>query len=123
MFYATSNVFPRMARLGLREFSFHLFGAHHALDCSPRAYPPLHVLTIAVTLAAVGACAKSDTTADYDRTFYQNVIQHHQEALTMVDAYLPKATNAMLKQMAETMKADQAKEIAEFQQKVARLGA
>ena len=41
----------------------------------------------------------------------------------MIDDYLPKAKNAMLKQMAETMKADQTKEIAEFRQKVAKLGA
>jgi uncharacterized protein (DUF305 family) len=58
---------------------------------------------------------------DYERTFYQDVIKHHQEALAMIDQYLPKAKNAMLKQMAETMKADQAKEITEFQAKVSKL--
>ena len=66
---------------------------------------------------------KSKTGKEYDRAFYQNVIQHHQEAVKMVDDYLPKLKNTMLRQMAETMKADQAKEIADFRQKVSRLGA
>ncbi|MDB4879665.1 MAG: putative lipoprotein [Gemmatimonadetes bacterium] len=55
--------------------------------------------------------------ADFDRTFYENVIAHHREAITMIDVYLPKAKHAMLKSMAEKMKADQAKEIAEFERK------
>ena len=66
---------------------------------------------------------KPRTGKSYERAFYENVITHHQEALKMIDDYLPKAKNAMLKQMAETMKADQTKEIAEFRQKVAKLGA
>lgn len=64
---------------------------------------------------------KTKSGKDYERTFYQDVIKHHQEAVKMVDDYLPKAKNAMLKQMAEKMKADQTKQIAEFQQKVANL--
>ena len=60
---------------------------------------------------------------DYERTFYQDVIKHHQEAVTMIDDYLPKAKSAMLKQMATDMKAAQTKEIAEFKGKVAKLGA
>ena len=71
---------------------------------------------------AMADALKSKTGKDYDRTFYQNIIQHHQEAITMVDGYLPNAKNAMLKQMAEKMKADQSKEIADFQKKVAALG-
>lgn len=72
---------------------------------------------------AMADALKAKSGKDYDRTFYQNIIQHHQEALKMVDAYLPRAKNAMLKQMAEKMKADQTKEIADFQAKVTRLGA
>jgi uncharacterized protein (DUF305 family) len=60
---------------------------------------------------------------DYERAFYQDIIKHHQEAVKMVDDYLPRGKNAVLKGMAQTMKADQQKEIQEFQQKVARLGA
>ena len=46
---------------------------------------------------------KGKSGADYDRTFYQNVIKHHEQAIQMVDDYLPKAKSAAVKQMAETM--------------------
>ncbi|MDQ6636023.1 MAG: DUF305 domain-containing protein [Gemmatimonadota bacterium] len=72
---------------------------------------------------AMADSLKSKTGKEYDRTFYQNVIKHHQEAIKMIDDYLPKAKNTMLKRMAEKMKADQTKEIAEFRQKVSRMGA
>ena len=61
---------------------------------------------------------KGKSGADYERTFYQNVIKHHEQAIRMVDAYLPKSKSAAVKQMAEKMKADQAKEVAEFQKKI-----
>lgn len=64
---------------------------------------------------------KGKTGADYQKTFYQNVIQHHQEGIKMMDEYLPKLKDAEVKAMAEKMKADQTKEISEFQQKVAKL--
>ncbi len=72
---------------------------------------------------AMADALKPMTGKDYGRTFYQDVIKHHQGALKMIDDYLPKAKNAMLKQMAEKMKADQGKEIADFEKKVAKLGA
>lgn len=59
---------------------------------------------------------------NYERTFYENVIKHHQEALSMIDAYLPNATNASVKQMAERMRAAQSRQIDEFRRKVAALG-
>lgn len=59
---------------------------------------------------------------DYSRTFLNNVIMHHTEALKMIDDYLPKGKNAEVKRMAEKMKADQSREIAEFKKKVAKLG-
>lgn len=65
---------------------------------------------------------KPKTGKEYERSFYENIITHHQEAIAMVDEYLPKAKNTMLKQMAEKMKADQTKEISDFQQKVSKLG-
>ena len=71
---------------------------------------------------AMADALKSKTGKEYDRTFYQNVIKHHQEAIKMVDGYLPNAKNAMLKQMAEKMKADQTREIADYQRKVASIG-
>ena len=60
---------------------------------------------------------RGKTGADYDRTFYENVVKHHQEAIKMIDDYLPKGKNPRLKQMAEKMKSDQAREITEFQKK------
>ena len=64
---------------------------------------------------------KGKSGGDYDRTFYQNVIKHHGEAVKMVDDYLPKSKSPAVKQMAEKMKADQTKEIAEFQKKLASM--
>ncbi len=58
---------------------------------------------------------------EYERAFYENTITHHQAAVKMVDEYLPKGKNAAIKQMAEKIKADQKKEIAEFQKKIGRL--
>jgi uncharacterized protein (DUF305 family) len=58
---------------------------------------------------------------EYERAFYENTITHHQAAVKMVDEYLPKGKSAAIKQMAEKIKADQAKEIAEFQKKIGRL--
>ena len=60
---------------------------------------------------------RGKTGPDYARTFYQNIVKHHQQALTMIEEYLPKSKNATVKQMAEKMKTDQTKEIAEFQKK------
>ena len=59
--------------------------------------------------------------AEYERTFYQDIIQHHQGALQMIDAYLPTARSAAIRRMAEQMKVDQTKEIAEFRTKVAAI--
>ncbi|HVS60943.1 MAG TPA: DUF305 domain-containing protein [Gemmatimonadaceae bacterium] len=56
--------------------------------------------------------------ADYSRTFLKNVIAHHQQAVKMIDDYLPKAKNPQVKSMAEKMKSDQTKEIAELQKKL-----
>lgn len=55
----------------------------------------------------------------YDRMFYETIIKHHQQAITMVDQFLPKLTRPELKAMAARMKADQAREIAAFQRKAA----
>jgi uncharacterized protein (DUF305 family) len=62
---------------------------------------------------------KGKTGKEYQKTFYDNVVQHHQEALKMIDEYLPKARSPEVKAMAEKMKAAQTKEIAEFQRKAA----
>ena len=43
--------------------------------------------------------------------------------LIMIDDYLPKAKNPAIRKMAESMRADQAREISDFQQKLSKLGA
>jgi len=60
---------------------------------------------------------KSRHGKEYERTFYQDIVRHHQEAIRMIDEYLPMAKNAVVRQMAEKMKADQAKEIRDFERK------
>jgi uncharacterized protein (DUF305 family) len=57
------------------------------------------------------------TGTEYDRTFYRLTVQHHREGVQMVDEMLPRFTRADVRQMAEKMRADQQKEITEFQRK------
>jgi uncharacterized protein (DUF305 family) len=57
------------------------------------------------------------TGAAYDRKFYEDVVKHHREGITMVDDMMPRLTRADIKQMATKMKADQQKEIQEFERK------
>ncbi len=64
---------------------------------------------------------QTKTGAAFDRAFLENTITHHQEAIKMVDGYLPKSANAKIKTMAAKMKADQAREIVEFKQRVAKI--
>ena len=61
---------------------------------------------------------KGKTGAVYDQTFLKNVIAHHEEAIKIIDDYLPKSKNATVKSMAEAMKAMQSKEIVEFRAKL-----
>lgn len=55
--------------------------------------------------------------AEYDRAFYGNVARHHREGIGMIDQFLPRLTNADVRQMAVKMKADQQKEIPEMERK------
>lgn len=54
---------------------------------------------------------------EYDRTFYRLMIGHHREGINMIDQHMPHLTTPAIRQMAEKMKADQQREIAEFEQK------
>lgn len=56
----------------------------------------------------------------YDRQFREDVIKHHQEAVAMIDRYLPRLTHADVKTMAERMRANQTKEIDQFKQQLAK---
>lgn len=59
----------------------------------------------------------SPSNAAYDKKMYQHVIMHHQEGVKMIDQFLPRLMKPELKQMAEKMRADQQKEVQEFQRK------
>jgi uncharacterized protein (DUF305 family) len=53
----------------------------------------------------------------YERGFYQDVIAHHKEGIAMIDSFLPRLTDDSVRTMAEKMRTDQEKEIAEFSKK------
>lgn len=63
---------------------------------------------------------KPQSGSAYDRTFYQNVVKHHQQAIKMVDEFSPKLQDADLKKMAQRMKDEQQREITEFEQKASK---
>ena len=56
----------------------------------------------------------------YDTTFRENIIKHHQEALEMIDRFLPQLTQPELKQMAQKMKAAQTREIEQLKRELGR---
>jgi len=56
--------------------------------------------------------------AALDRQFREHVIMHHEEGIKMVDQFSSRLTKAEVKQMAEKIKADQTKEIAEMRRKL-----
>ena len=55
--------------------------------------------------------------SEYDRTFYRLMIEHHREGIAMTDQHMAHLTTPAVRQMAEKMKADQQKEIVEFEKK------
>lgn len=58
---------------------------------------------------------------EYEKTFLHHVVMHHQQAIKMIDSYLPTAKVPELKAMAEKMKAEQTAEIAQLERKMATL--
>ena len=69
---------------------------------------------------AMADALKQKSGAAYDTTFRENAISHHQEALQMIDRFLPTLTRPDLKGMAEKMKADQTREIVKFKSELGR---
>lgn len=66
---------------------------------------------------------KAKSGKGYELAFYNDIIKHHEEAIAMIDAYLPGAKSPVVKQMATDMKAAQTREITDFKAKAAKLGA
>lgn len=58
------------------------------------------------------------TGAAYDRAFREDVIRHHRDGIAMIDQFTPRLTDPKLKSMAETMKANQQRDIAMLQKKL-----
>lgn len=58
---------------------------------------------------------------DYDRTFYGNVVRHHQAGIQMMNDFESRVQRPDVKLMIPKMKADQQREIGEFEGKIARL--
>lgn len=55
------------------------------------------------------------TGVPFDTTFLHLIIAHHREAVRMVNQALPTLTDARLRTMAERMRRDQTREIAQFE--------
>ncbi len=62
----------------------------------------------------------SKTGGEAGKAFRENVIAHHEEAIKMIDDYMARLVKPAIRQMAATMKKDQAREIAELKSKLAR---
>lgn len=67
---------------------------------------------------AMIAALQGKTGAEYDRAFYQNVIAHHREGIKMTDDLMSKLAKNDVRQMAQTMKSEQQKEITEIERKM-----
>lgn len=67
--------------------------------------------------AMADAMMKANGSA-YDRMFYANTVAHHREAVAMIDQYMARLSRSDVKAMAEMMKAEQLREIAEFERKM-----
>jgi uncharacterized protein (DUF305 family) len=76
-----------------------------------------HTPTVMPENKAMMDSVNAKSGAAYDREFYAQTIKHHQDGIQMIDQYLPQLTDPKLKAMAEKMKADQQKEIQQFEPK------
>lgn len=56
--------------------------------------------------------------ADADRYFLRTTVAHHEEAIGMIDRFLPRFTKPEVRQMAEEMREEQQREIQELQSKL-----
>ena len=80
-------------------------------------YNETHMAMAMQSAKTMAADLQQKSGAAYDRDMYGHVIMHHQEGVKMIDEFLPRFTKAPVRQMAEKMRADQQREIQEFQRK------
>jgi hypothetical protein len=81
------------------------------------SYNESHAPTAMPQHRAMNDSLQQKSGAEYDRDFYRHVIMHHREGMQMIDRFLPRLTNQQVRQMAEQMRRDQTREIAEFERK------
>ena len=82
-----------------------------------RDYNETHMAMAMQSAKSMAADLQQKSGVAYDRDMYGHVIMHHQEGVKMIDDFLPRLTKAPVRQMAEKMRADQQREIQEFQRK------
>ena len=80
-------------------------------------YNETHTPTPMASAKAMIADLEKKTGAAYDRDMYGHIVMHHQEGIKMMDDFLPRLQNPELRQMVQKMRADQQREIQEFQRK------
>ena len=80
-------------------------------------YNETHTATPMPSAKAMIADLEKKTGAAYDRDMYGHIIMHHQEGIKMMDDFLPRLQRPELRQMVQKMRADQQREIQEFQRK------
>ena len=81
------------------------------------AYSETHMPMVMEKNRAQNDSLQALSGARYDQTFYRIVVDHHREGVAMIDSMLSRLMKPEVKRMAEKMKADQQKEITEFQRK------
>ena len=83
-----------------------------------RAYNEQYTPSIMPGNAAQADSLRQMSGADADRYFLRTTIAHHEEAIGMIDDFLPRFTKPEVRQMAEQMRREQQREIEELQSKL-----
>ena len=94
-------------------------GRDRMLEILKTAYNDNHTASVMPGDKAMNDSLQRKTGAAYDRDMYGHLVMHHQEAVKMVADFLPRLKRPEVRQMAEQMRTEQTREIAEFQRKQA----
>jgi uncharacterized protein (DUF305 family) len=81
------------------------------------AYNDSHEASVMPSDKAMNDSLQRQSGAAYDRDMYRHIVMHHREGVRMVDDFLPRLKRADVRQMAERMRAEQTREISEFERK------
>lgn len=83
------------------------------------SYGETHTPMVMPGAKAMNDSLRQKSGAAHDRDMYRHLVMHHQEGVKMIDDFLPRLKRAEVREMASRMRADQAKEIQDFQRKQA----